>query len=295
MKTPTLRLAGAPLLAMRLAARSCSILVVWITFVAPLLCLPGAAHAAEDEPESDEGQILEEYNELEGGGAAASDPTSSVNFQDIRYRYFDLENNNHKHSFEAEGSYSFTPRFKLSHKLIGVETDVTGESEADFSELSLRPIFLTPMKPFGIKARLALGVEWLKDLGESSEGTGSGTDQIAPLAGFGWLPTEEDFVITLVQYFHSYDEDDGVDDVRRTGPRLIYIRKLPTIKGWARADFKGLIDHEDGDDFTQTLELQLGTMITPTVGIYGELLLGDAVFDTNAYDIGGGVALRIVY
>ena len=58
---------------------------------------------------------------------------------------------------------------------------------------------------------------------------------------------------------------------------------------------KGLIDHEDGDDFTQTLELQLGTMITPTVGIYGELLLGDAVFDTNAYDIGGGVALRIVY
>ncbi len=83
--------------------------------------------------------------------------------------------------------------------------------------------------------------------------------------------------------------------VNKTGPRLIYIRSLPSIKGWAKVDFKGVIDHEDGDDFTETPELQLGKMITPTVGIYGELLLGDTVFDTNAYEIGGGVALRIVY
>jgi hypothetical protein len=270
-------------------------LFVWVSLIAPSHGLPGGAHAAEDEPQSEEERTLEDDTELEGGGAAASDPTASVNFQDIRYRYFDLEGDNHKNSFEAEGSYVFNPRFKVSHKLIGVETDVTGKSEADFSELSLKPIFLTPMKPFGIKAKLALGVEWLKDLGESSEGTGSGSDQIAPLVGVGWLLTEEDFVITLAQYFHSYDEDSGVEDVRRTGPRLIYIRKLPRIKGWAKVDFKGQIDHEDGNDFTQTLELQLGTMITPSIGIYGELLLGDTVFDTNAYDIGGGAAIRIVY
>jgi hypothetical protein len=36
-------------------------------------------------------------------------------------------------------------------------------------------------------------------------------------------------------------------------------------------------------------------MFTPKVGFYGELLLGDTMFDTNAYEIGGGVALRIVY
>ena len=46
---------------------------------------------------------------------------------------------------------------------------------------------------------------------------------------------------------------------------------------------------------TETLELQLGTMITPTVGLYGELLLGDTVFDTDAYEIGTGLALRIVF
>ncbi len=240
-------------------------------------------------------QAIEQNVEDEGGGAAASDPTASVNFQDIRYRYFDLEGSSHKHSFEAEGSYVFNPRLKLSHKLIGVETDVTGTSEADLSELSLKPIFLTPMRPFGINAKLALGVEWLIDLGDFDKGTGSGTDQIAPLAGIGWLLTEKDFVITLVQYFHSYDEDSRASQVNKTGPRLIYIRSLPSIQGWVKVDFKGVIDHEDGNDFTETLELQLGKMITPTVGIYGELLLGDTVFDTNAYKIGGGVALRIVY
>ncbi|MEE8303554.1 MAG: hypothetical protein V3S24_14095, partial [Candidatus Tectomicrobia bacterium] len=152
-------------------------------------------------------QAIEQDVQDEGGGAAASDPTASVNFQDIRYRYFDLEGSKHKNSFEAEGSYVFSPRLKLSHKFIGIETDVTGKSEADQSELSLKPIFLTPMRPFGINAKLALGVEWLIDLGDVEKGTGSGTDQIAPLAGIGWLLTEKDFVITLVQYFHSYDED----------------------------------------------------------------------------------------
>ena len=43
------------------------------------------------------------------------------------------------------------------------------------------------------------------------------------------------------------------------------------------------------------MELQLGTMITDSIGIYGELLLGDSVLDTDAYDMGGGIALRIVY
>lgn len=270
-------------------------LAFWFFLVATPVFLSGGANAAEDESLSEEERTLEAYTELEGSGAAASDPTASVNFQDFRYRYFDLGGSKHKNSFEAEGSYVFNPRLKLSHELIGVETDVTGNSEADFSKLSLRPIFLTPMKPFGIKAKLALGVEWVKDLGDFSEGTGSGTDQIAPLGGVGWLLTEEDFLITLVQYFHSYDEDSGASQVNTTGPRLIYIRSLPSIKGWAKVDFKGAIDHEDSNDFTQTLELQFGKMITPSVGIYGELLLGDSVLDSNAYEIGGGVALRIVY
>lgn len=230
-----------------------------------------------------------------GGGASASDPTAAVNFQDIKLRYFDLTDGAEEGVLEAEGSYVFSPALKLVHKINGARTDKSGDWETDFRQLSLKPIFLHPIKPFGVKAKFALGVEWLKDLGDSSDGTGTGSDQIAPLTGIGWLLTEEDFVITLVQYFHSYDEDSGFDDVRATGPRLIYIRSLPAIKGWGKVDFKGSIDHEDDNDFTQTLELQLGTMVTDRIGIYGEGFVGDSVLDTNAYDMGIGIGLRVLY
>jgi len=103
------------------------------------------------------------------------------------------------------------------------------------------------------------------------------------------------FLVTLVQYFHSYDTDDNAPKVRRTGPRIIYIRKLPQIGGWFKVDFKGQIDHENDDDFTQTLEIQLGKMISPRMGFYADLFLGDDVLDTNAYDIGGGVGVRFMY
>ncbi|UCF02395.1 MAG: hypothetical protein JSV14_01675 [Deltaproteobacteria bacterium] len=35
-------------------------------------------------------------------GADASNPTAEVNFQDLRYRYFDLDDRAEKHSFETD-------------------------------------------------------------------------------------------------------------------------------------------------------------------------------------------------
>lgn len=233
--------------------------------------------------------------DADDGGAAASNPTAAVNFQDVKLRYFDLTEGNEESVLEAEGSYVFSPAFKLVHKVNGTRTNRSGEWETDFRELSLKPIYLHPIKPFGIKAKFALGVEWLKDLGKFRDGTGTGTDQIAPLIGVGWLPTEDDFVITLVQYFHSYDENGGAEDVRTTGPRLIYVRKLLLIKGWGKVDLKTSIDHEDDNDFTQTLEFQLGTMVSDRIGVYGETFVGDSVLDTNAYDWGIGIGLRVLY
>jgi hypothetical protein len=55
------------------------------------------------------------------------------------------------------------------------------------------------------------------------------------------------------------------------------------------------INHEDDNDFSQTLEFQLGKMFSPRVGCYAEILLGDDVMDTNAYDIGVGLGLRFMY
>jgi hypothetical protein len=218
-----------------------------------------------------------------------------VKYQDLRYRYFDLDKRGHTHSFETEGAYVFHPRFKVTNELRYVRTDSSGSWETDFEELKLKGNFLTDIMPFGIKAKLALGVEWLKDLGDFEKGTGSGSDQIAPLAGIGWIPTDLDFIITLVQYFHSYDTHDGGPKVRKTTPRLIYIRKIPQIGGWFKADYKGEIDHEDDEDYSSTLELQLGKMFTPRIGAYVEGLIGDDVFETNAYNKAVGVAIRFMY
>ena len=40
--------------------------------------------------------------------------------------------------------------------------------------------------------------------------------------------------------------------------------------------------HEDRNDVTQTLELQLGTMVTDRVGIHGDAFVGDDELDMNA-------------
>jgi hypothetical protein len=228
-------------------------------------------------------------------GADAADPTAAVSYQDIRYRYFDLSRNKDRHSFETEGAIMLHPRLKLTNELRGVSTDQIGRRKTDLEELKLKLIFLTKGMPLGIKAKYAVGVEWLKDLGKSDRGTGTGADMIAPLLGIGWVPTEKDFIVTLVQYFQSYDTDSSTRTVRRTGPRLIWIRNLPVLKGWFKADYKAQIDHQDGGKYTSILELQLGKMLGPRVGVYGEAFFGDDVLNSGQYDMGAGIGLRFMY
>ena len=230
------------------------------------------------------GAIAQEQSE--SSGSAASDPTASTKYQDFKLRYFDLTTGRKDHIFETEGSYPFNARFKIVNKLIGVHTNRIGTYETDFKELTLKPMLLTPGELFGFKATYALGVEWLKDLGDVTDGTGTGSDKIAPLAGIALAVSPKDTVIALVEYFHSYREDAGVTDVRQTGPRLIWLHSFPQSNSWLRVDWKAVIDHEAGGDFSSTLELQLGKMLRPKFGVYGELLLGDVVFNTDAYDIG---------
>jgi hypothetical protein len=249
--------------------------------LAVMLGLAAAPAFADQEAEAEES----------GDGGDASNPTAAVNFQDFRYRYFDLSRGVN-HSFETVGSYVFSPSFKVTNELRGVHTDRTGDWETDFQEFKVKGIYLSPFRAFGIKARLALGLEWAKDLGEVKDGTGTGSDVLAPLVGAGWLLSEKDFVITLVQYFHSYTEDTGVDKVRQTGPRLIYIRKIPEITGWVKGDWKGAIDHEQGEEFSSTVEFQLGKMLGPRWGLYDDTLVG---LDSDAFDWGVGAGVRFMY
>ena len=143
--------------------------------------------------------IAGEEEELEASaGADASNPMAAVNFQDISYRYFDLSKGREMHSFETEGAYMFHPRLKFTNELRGVNTNRGGDWKTDWQELQLRAIFLKHFKLLGIKAKYALGIEWLKDLGDFKDGTGTGADLIAPLAAIGFVPTEKDSIILFI-------------------------------------------------------------------------------------------------
>ena len=51
----------------------------------------------------------------------------------------------------------------------------------------------------------------------------------------------------------------------------------------------------DGPDGKLAVEPQLGKMFSPRVGLYGEILIGDEVLKTNAYDSGFGIGARFMY
>ena len=77
------------------------ILQLLVTLAIGAVFMPGAFADSEEEQKE------------AAAGADASNPTAAVNFQDLRYRYFDLQGDAGKHSFETEGAYVFHPRLKL--------------------------------------------------------------------------------------------------------------------------------------------------------------------------------------
>jgi len=209
----------------------------------------------------------------EGGGANASDPTAAVNYVDFRFQAFDLDGSADRDRYAVEGTYILTPEHKLTFEINYWDTDITGEDESGLESLKGKYINLQPkMLSGGLKYKLAIGAEVILDQGDVDEGIGGGTDSIAPLFGAGWLLSERHFLITLVQYFHSFSEDDGAEKVRITGPRLIWIYKTPEISGWLKVDDKFSINHEDDNHTSNILEIQLGRMFTPSIGGYVEYL-----------------------
>ena len=221
------------------------------------------------------------------GEENASNPLASVNNTDLRWQYFDLDGPE-RNDFYADGSYMMTPKLKLKYELHYWNTDVTGSSESDWESLHLKPIYFPKQGEWGAwKYKLAIGFELLVDFGHEEKGIGSGSDQVAPLAGVA-LVQGNTILVPVVQHFVEYDGP----DVNQTAFRLIAIQSLPN-NFWGKLDAKVLVDWEHDNAIPASVEVQLGKMFTPRVGAYVDGLLG--IGGDRLYDWGVGVGVRFNY
>ncbi len=221
------------------------------------------------------------------GEGNASNPLASVNNTDLRWQYFDLDGPE-RNDYFIDGAYMLTPKLKFKYELHYWETDVTGSSESDWESLHLKPIYFPKQGDWGSwKYKLAVGVEWIIDFGNEEKGIGSGSDQIAPLAGIALMPGGGLVLVPLVQHFVEYSGP----DVNQTAVRLIAIQSLPN-KFWGKLDAKVPFDWEN-DTIPATVEVQRGKTFAPWFGTYVDGLFG--IGGDRPYDWGFGVGVRFNY
>ena len=219
----------------------------------------------------------------------ASNPLAIVNNTDLRAQYFDVFGADRK-DYWLDGAYMVTPKFKLKYELHYWNTDITGTEEKDFNELRLKGIYF-PEEVKGVlgewKYKLAVGLEWVVSANNEDKGIGTGSDQIGPFAGMAFIKGGT-VLLPLVQHFQSYD---GLD-LSQTAFRLIGIQSLEN-NYWVKLDTKVLIDWENDNAIPTTVEMQVGTMFSPSFGLYVDGLAG--VGTDRPYDWGVGVGVRFSY
>ena len=217
----------------------------------------------------------------------ASNPLAKVKNTDLRYKYLDLDNG-HVNDLAIEGAFMPLDVLKIKYELHYWETDVTGFSENNLESATLKGIYFPTEGAWGdVKYRVALGLDWIVDLGDEDKGIGSGSDQLAPFAGIAmgvggimWIP--------LVQHFTEYSGE----DVNTTAFRLIAMKPLPK-QMWVKLDAKVPIDWEHDQAVPATAELQLGKSINKSVGVYIDGLVG--IGSDRPYDWGLGTGVRFNY
>lgn len=232
------------------------------------------------------GLVVSEETSDAGKGENASNPLAAVDNTDLRWQYFDLDSGS-RQDFFLDGAKMLSPKLKLKYELHYWDTDVTGRDENDWESLRLKFIYFARDGKWGDHPyRLAVGLEWIKDLGDRDKGIGSGADQIAPLAGIA-LKYGDTMLIPLVQHFQSYNGE----DVSQTAFRLIGMKPLAG-QAWAKLDLKVPYDWEN-DEVPASVELQLGKSFSPSFGAYIDGLAG--IGSDRPYDLGVGIGVRFNY
>ncbi len=220
----------------------------------------------------------------------ASNPLAAVNSTDLRYQYFDLGDADKQDAF-IDGSYMLRPNLKLKYELHYNLTDVTGAREKGLEKVNAKLIYFPSARNLNETwaVKTAVGLEWIIDLGDTSKGIGTESDQLAPLVGAAFSnKTTGLTLLPLIQHFESYN---GPTDVSQTALRLIAIQPFAE-SWWVKGDLKVPFDWEN-DSWPASAELQVGYNVNEGIAVYADLLLG--IGSDRTYDQGIGFGLRFNY
>ena len=92
-----------------------------------------------------------------------------------------------------------------------------------------------------MKYQIAVGMDWILDLGDVDTGIGTGADQVAPFIGVSMGLAAGDMLIPPLQHNQRYSGN----DVSFTTLRTIWLRTL-SAGNWLKADVKYSIDRGIG-------------------------------------------------
>lgn len=220
----------------------------------------------------------------------ASNPLAAVSNTDLRYQAFDLGGSD-RHDVFIDGAFMVRDNLKMKYELHYNSTDVTGTRFSGFEKSVLKAIYFPSERKLNDTwgMRTAVGLEWTLDLGDTTQGIGSGADTLAPFGGAAFVNLKTGLtLIPLLQHFESYN---GSTDVRTTAARLIALQPFAE-KYWAKLDLMIPYDWSN-DTVPASAEIQIGYNLNKKIALYGDVLVG--LGKDRAFDKGVGIGLRFKY
>ena len=139
----------------------------------------------------------------------------------------------------------------------------------------------------GLKYRVALGLDWITDLGGEDRLTGPGSDQLGPFAGVAMSFENGLTVIPLAQHFF----DISGEDVNISALRLIALQSFRE-NWWLKLD--AIVPYNwENETVPAEAEIQLGHNFSPRFAMYVDGLAG--IGNDRAFDWGVGLGVRFNY
>ena len=258
-------------------------LLTWL-IVTALFCCTQVSADENDSVSSLDGQSASKADEN------ASNPLAAVNNTDLKWQYLDLTGGGLRlNHYFIDGAFMANPKLKVKYTLHSWNTNTSGTNQQDMESAVLKLIYFPRQGMFsgGTKYRLALGVDYIHDLGDTEKGIGFGADQVGPFVGIALGLKSGMSVIPLIQHFKSISGT----DIKTTALRLIALKPFNNT-WWLKADAKVPYDWEN-ETVPASAEFQLGNNISQSKAVYIEGLFG--LGSDRIYDWGVGIGFRFKY